>query len=949
MSASQPNLFFLDADIEQLSVSVPNFDQLACLEELDDQSQVMRALKSVDWAFTREKTNYLSHDIHPYPGKFIPQIPRHLIAQLSVRGELVWDPFGGCGTTALEAILMGRCALSTDVNPLGKIIGDAKTITLRKEEDEVLADFAEQLSVFSTNPAQVSDELRQCQSAFEGFIPSAPNLSDWFHEYAVLELAYLRWRIMNLNESKAITVANAAFSKSILKASFQDAETRYARKLRKVEVGTTLSLFATNLLRTVRKVKELGSLLRFREAEFKTIDLRNVSISDKHDHNSLAKNSVDLIVTSPPYANTTDYHLYHRFRLFWLGFDPRDLARAEIGSHLRHQKEGTGFDAYLEEIRLSLGTMLSVLRPGRYAVLVVGSGVFNGKTYDSASQICTTAKKLGFDVVGKIGRQVHSTKRSFISAAQRLKAETLVILRRPNCKVNLTLLRPSYKLWPYEVRLRAEEIESLMGQSTREMDDGNLALRTSALSIDKVRRLTFTHGFRAKEISQDSSWQAVLENGDAALANRSRKDPKYATHGVHAYKGKFYPQLAKSLFNLGNLSPGETVLDPFCGSGTVLLEAYLNGLRGFGTDINLLAIKIARVKTEILEVDPYLRDRILSRFEDRLSTLNQSPSALSSLRAAVRDELMSWFPRPVLAKLALLLDTIEQVSEPRVRELLEIIVSSIVRDVSHQDPKDLRIRRRHQPLQDAPVYELFAQRLAEIRRRLQHFSQRTKKSPFLFTPAKAILGDSRTLATFSKNEIGAQSVDAVVTSPPYATALPYIDTDRLSILLLFGMNAKQRSQLEESLIGTREINKKARLTLETEIENNNFEGILSDAAKSLIVEVHERNKGSDAGFRRQNMASLLYMYFRDMSAVMTNMDYLLKKEASAFFVIGNTRTTAANKVVEIRSADVLVEIGKRIGWKLLDVIPITVTTENRIHSKNSITKNEIIWFRKAGS
>ena len=46
-----------------------------------------------------------------------------------------------------------------------------------------------------------------------------------------------------------------------------------------------------------------------------------------------------------------DYHLYHRFRLFWLGFDPRKLAKIEIGSHLRHQKEATGFSAYLGEMK----------------------------------------------------------------------------------------------------------------------------------------------------------------------------------------------------------------------------------------------------------------------------------------------------------------------------------------------------------------------------------------------------------------------------------------------------------------------------------------------------------------------------------------------------------------------------------------------------------------------
>src|SRR6185312_806930 len=100
-------------------------------------------------------------------------------------------------------------------------------------------------------------------------------------------------------------------------------------------------------------------------------------------------------------------------------------------------------------------------------------------------------------------------------------------------------------------------------------------------------------------------------------------------------------------------------------------------------------------------------------------------------------------PNTVLEKLAVLMNNIESVSEPSVRELLEIIASSMVRDISHQDPHDLRIRRRHEPLKDAPVYQLFGQRLAEVRRRLQQFSERAKGAPHLFHPANAILGDSR--------------------------------------------------------------------------------------------------------------------------------------------------------------------------------------------------------------
>ncbi len=169
----------------------------------------------------------------------------------------------------------------------------------------------------------------------------------------------------------------------------------------------------------------------------------------------------------------------------------------------------------------------------------------------------------------------------------------------------------------------------------------------------------------------------------------------------------------------------------------------------------------------------------MSRLETRLETMDASDHWLDVFTEVAIQELQSWFPKLVLAKLGCLLHSIGEVSEPRVREFLEVIVSSIVRDVSQQNPRDLRIRRRQEPLTDAPVLELFKERLRSMRIRLQHFSERLKYAPTAFHPATAIHGDCSVPSVFEENGIGRCSIDAIITSPPYATALPYIDTDRL--------------------------------------------------------------------------------------------------------------------------------------------------------------------------
>jgi len=923
-------------------------DRLRNLEDLADVQTVIQTLQSVDWSFTRDQTGYLSHDIHPYPAKFIPQIPRNIITRLSLRGEIVWDPFGGSGTTALEGTLLGRRVVSTDINPLGEVIGNAKTLTLTKEDEDFLNHFADQLSVLASDAANVRDALERNRQVFSKFVPPIPNINEWFHLNAIDELAYLRWRIDSLTSIKAKVLSRASFSKIILRASYQDGETRYVRKVRSMAPGSVIKFFSTDLMSATAKVRKLGPLLQFREPTFRTLDLRQPfrQRTANTPDTPLTENSVDLIVCSPPYPNANDYHLYHRFRLFWLGYDPRPLGKSEIGSHLRHQKETSGFNSYIDEMRLCLDNMWYCLRPGRFAVLVLGDAIFDKKNYLTAEEVAKTATGVGFECAGIIMRSLHTTRRSFISPARRARTEKIVILRKPNRVLQVTFNTPPYGLWKYEEVLRAKEIDAILGKKASRLAPDSSTASLNSKYVDQIRRLTFTHRVTSPQMSDEATWQSVLENGDALKVLSRRKDPKYATHGLHEYKGKFYPQLVKSFLNLAALQPGQHLLDPFCGSGTSLLEGYLNGYSAVGLDLNPLAVKIARIKTEILEVDPYLRDRLLTSFLDRIDSMRADFTQIDLFPSTIRVELEAWFPKPVLAKLSWLLKEIALVPHAKVREFLEVLVSSIVRQISHQDPRDLRIRRRDQPLADAPVKELFQKRLHEQRARLRHFAERSSRAPYPFLGANAYKGDCRDMGTFEQHGIHKDGIDLIVTSPPYATALPYIDTDRLSILLLFGAKSSERSQIEESLIGSREINKRQRTEIEQRISNGDFSHNKSATAQRIIRRIHALNKSSIVGFRRQNMASLLYRYFNDMAMVFRNLDQLLRVGGSAFFVIGDTTTVAGDEPIAIKSGKVLQEFALSVGWEVKDVIPITVTTENRLHIKNSVTENDILWFVK---
>ena len=179
-----------------LNSAVENqISEIQSCQDLEHPEIVLKHIKQQDWSFTDADTTYLSHNIHPYPAKFIPQIPRYLIKMLSLQGETVWDPFGGSGTTALEALLLGRQAISSDINPVATLIGKAKTITLTWEEENIISELVEKVELLASNTENIVDTFERHETEIKSSTPEIPNIDKWFHPNALIELGYIRWRI----------------------------------------------------------------------------------------------------------------------------------------------------------------------------------------------------------------------------------------------------------------------------------------------------------------------------------------------------------------------------------------------------------------------------------------------------------------------------------------------------------------------------------------------------------------------------------------------------------------------------------------------------------------------------------------------------------------------------------------------------------------------------------
>lgn len=893
------------------------------------------SLRQLDWSFLDDETGFLAHDIHPYPAKFIPQIPGTLISLLSARGELVLDPFGGSGTTALEAVRLGRRAISVDANPLSALIGRAKTACIDRA---TLRELQGMYSALASEHQVLSQDPTHLIELYSKHGPCIPNREKWFADSAFGELCLVKARIAALDTQAARDIGLVALSRIAIRASFQDSETRYKSVPRAIPVGETLRRYLKEFRLVIEAISDSEAVTRYGISRFLCADIRTLAANEVPD------GSVDLIVTSPPYGNATDYHLYHRFRLLWLGFDPITLSRVEIGSHLKHQRENSGFESYFADLRSAVITMARVLRPGRYAALVLGDSIYKGERHDAASRLAVTAEDMGFDACCYFTRSIHATKRSFAHAGRRATNERIIIMRRRENGFNTTLGPPPYRLWPYERTLRLREIGLSSSGGNTPDSQGALIVKAALAKRLAFRKLAFTHSVEGEGLAPEPTWQAALENGGAATS-ATRKDPKYATHGLHPYKGKFYPQLAKGLLNLAGIREGAIILDPFCGSGTALLEGYLNGCAGYGCDIHPLAAKIAQAKIEILDTDPDLLTEVVAAIQDAIALSPVTfPSDTSELHPDCLEEIKRWFPALVVPKINWLLKAIRKASAGPIRNFLEVILSSVVRDVSQQEPSDLRIRYRKTLLRDADLLGLFRERLTLQFSRVEKFWRVRGRAPCRFLTAHALEGDNRDPHTFAHLGLGKEVVDLVLTSPPYATALPYIDTDRLSLLTLFGLSSTARRVLEDGLTGSREISLAERRRLERLSAKDTA---LPPRCRTFLAKIRRQvAKDGNAGFRKQNMPALFTRYFLDMSTALKNIYPYCRQGALAMIVIGDNRTMLQGRSLRVPTTDLVEELASAAGFESVERLDISVTTENMLHQKHAIKENVVLCLRK---
>lgn len=384
-------------------------------ESLIDQEDFLNTIFSVD------DTSYLTHNFHPWAAKFIPQVPRYFIERFTMKGDIVYDPFCGSGTTLVEALLLGRNAYGNDINHIAALASKAKTTPLSTNQ---VAQVLAWRSTISTLKQQWQYLARS--GALEDHTDAVKfaNKMHWFDKDVLAALMEIKTRIDGISDPAIRTFLLSGFSSIVVRSSRQESETRYAAIEKRISVDLAFDMFLNKIDDMVERMKSFTSSTNAENwARIFQADTRAIT--------AIPDGSIQLVLTSPPYANTYDYYLYHKLRMYLLGYDVDVVRVNEIGSRNRYSSQKQDIKTFLADMITCFGIFHRLLKADGHLVIVIGDSIVSKKRYSGLDLISEIARKTGFCILQSFSYMLDDISKLFNKRfRQKDKAEWIVILSK---------------------------------------------------------------------------------------------------------------------------------------------------------------------------------------------------------------------------------------------------------------------------------------------------------------------------------------------------------------------------------------------------------------------------------------------------------------------------------------------------------------------------------------
>ncbi|MFZ8786512.1 DNA methyltransferase [Thermocrinis sp.] len=367
------------------------------------------------------------HSIHPYPAMFHFLLVRKFLKELSSEGDLVLDPFCGSGVSAVEALLSGRNYVGYDINPLAVLIAKVRTTPIPTEKALKLLGLI----------------LKQEVKDYE--VPNFPNIEYWFDEDVIEELAKLRAAIFSVEDDRLQNLFKVAFSETVRLVSKADLGEFKLVRAKKAKREDVKLLFEVIARRNIVRVSVLSKLPLKAFVEIQQLNvLEGLPLQDQ---------SVDLLITSPPYGDsktTVAYEQFSKLSIKWLGLDEgfknhqlgakeksceKALPSEELNECLeeikrRDPKRAREVYSFYADLYRAIENISKKVQPGKHAVVVVGNRQVRGVELPTDKICVSFFRHFGFTHTATLVREI-SNKRM---PSGTMKHEYVVILQKISIK-----------------------------------------------------------------------------------------------------------------------------------------------------------------------------------------------------------------------------------------------------------------------------------------------------------------------------------------------------------------------------------------------------------------------------------------------------------------------------------------------------------------------------------
>jgi len=387
----------------------------SCVEQLPISGRISF---ETEYIIQTSDVAYLTHTIHKYPSKFIPQIPKWAIRRYlsSKSNSYVFDPMCGSGTTLLEAKLHNQNSIGMDIDPLACLISKVKITSLDRH----------QLKVVNDNVKKKI--LRQKKGKFH---PPIDCLEHWFTNKNINQLSIIRDTIeLYSDENDIYDFLIIVFSSILRKVSNADDQSQktYVSHTNPKVSQEAIPLFLKKLRKYSERIAEVSNLQSNTKHFIYNEDTR---LSD-----SIIKKifgySIDLAITSPPYIKALDYIYTNMLEYFWIGdvfglenrtkqnmYKRKYIGTKQVYVHeyntkietgnssidsicdkvtRKNQKFGYITSRFFQDILTNLKNIHTILKPKSHYILVVGNCSVAGIPVNVNDLVCDLAKQVGFSI-----------------------------------------------------------------------------------------------------------------------------------------------------------------------------------------------------------------------------------------------------------------------------------------------------------------------------------------------------------------------------------------------------------------------------------------------------------------------------------------------------------------------------------------------------------------------